>query len=95
MRRGRRRRRRADLARVASRRWRRHTAELRAVHGDSRKDFALAVQAENLPIGPMMAIWTGQVENTRAWVDGRAKAGDWGDGFLDTLAGYLGEPALG
>lgn len=67
------------------------TAELRAIHGASRKDFALAVQAENLPIGPMMAIWTAQVADTRAWVDGRAKGGEWGDSFLDTLAGYLGE----
>lgn len=68
------------------------TAELRAVHGTDRKGFALAVQSAGLPIGPMMAVWAGQVLDTRAWVDGRAKNGDWGDGFLDTIAGFLGEP---
>lgn len=67
------------------------TAELRAVHGADRKGFAVAVQAAGLPIGPMMAVWSGQVPDTRAWVDGRAKDGDWGDGYLDTIAGYLEE----
>lgn len=65
-------------------------AMLRAEHGTDRKAFALAVQEGNLPIGPMMAIYTGQVANTRGYIDHKGKGGDWGDGFLDNLAGELG-----
>lgn len=65
-------------------------AMLRAEHGTDRKAFALAVKEGNLPIGPMMAIYTGQVANTRGYIDHKGKGGDWGDGFLDNLAGELG-----
>ncbi len=65
-------------------------AMLRAEHGTDRKAFALAVQEGNLPIGPMMAIYTGQVANARGYIDHKGKGGDWGDGFLDNLAGELG-----
>jgi len=63
--------------------------DLRVFYGADRKGYALDVQAKQLPMGPMMAIWSQQVVDTRAWIDSRAKDGDWGDGFLDTLAGYL------
>lgn len=42
-----------------------------------------------LPIAPMMSLWQGQVADTNEWVQSRAKDGDWGDGFLDNLAGWL------
>lgn len=60
--------------------------------GWDRKAFALAVQAADLPLGPMMSMWSGQVPSTRAWIDGRAKAGEWGDGFLDNLAEMVSAP---
>lgn len=33
--------------------------------------------------------WQGQADCVRGWVEARAKDGDWGDGFLDSLAGHL------
>lgn len=62
---------------------------LKAEHGKDRKAYAVAVQEGNLPIGVMMALWTGATANARAWIDSRAKDGDWGDAFLDNLAGEL------
>lgn len=58
--------------------------------GKARKAFALAVQAAKLPIAPMMAIWTAQVDTARAWVDAaRREDGEWGDAFLDNLAAWI------
>jgi hypothetical protein len=64
-------------------------SRLRAEHGGDRKSFALAIQAAGLPMGPLMSMWQGQVESTRGWADSRMQNGDWGDGFLDSLAAYL------
>lgn len=55
----------------------------------NRKAFAIAVTMAGLPIAPMMSLWQGQVADTNEWVQSRAKGGDWGDGFLDNLAGWL------
>ena len=63
--------------------------EMRQAHGQDRKTFAVAVQAAGLPIAPLMSLWQGQADCTRGWVESRCKDGDWGDGFLDSLAGYL------
>lgn len=63
--------------------------EMRQMYGDDRKAFAVAVQAAGLPIAPLMSLWQGQADCTRGWVESRCKDGDWGDGFLDSLAGYL------
>lgn len=62
---------------------------IRSITGTDRKAFALQVQMSHLPVAPMMSLWQSQVESTRAWVESRAKHGDWGDGFLDNLAGWL------
>lgn len=62
--------------------------------GQDRKAFALAVQAANLPIAPLMSRWTGQVSDARAWVDAARRAdGEWGDVFLDNLAVWVGKDA--
>jgi len=61
-----------------------------AADGGARKAFALAVQAAKLPIAPMMAIWTAQVDTARGWVDAaRREDGEWGDAFLDNLASWI------
>ena len=59
---------------------------LRAEHRGDRKAYALAVQEGNLPLGPMMSIFNGQVADARSWIEQKGKGGDWGDGFLDNLA---------
>lgn len=64
-------------------------ASFKAEHGKDRKAYALAVQAAALPIGAMMALWTGAATNARGWIDSRAKDGDWSDAFLDNVAEML------
>lgn len=61
-----------------------------SVQAADRKAFALAVQAAKLPIGPMMSMWTRQAGSARTWVQSRAKNGEFGDGFLDSLAEMIG-----
>ena len=64
-------------------------ANLNAQTGGDRKAFAIAVQMAGLPIAPMMAMWTKQVTDARAWVDARKVKGEWSDAFLDNLAAML------
>jgi hypothetical protein len=64
-------------------------ANLNAQTGGDRKAFAIAVQMAGLPIAPMMAMWTKQATDARAWVDARKVNGGWSDAFLDSLATML------
>ena len=64
-------------------------SHLNAQTGGDRKAFAIAVQMAGLPIAPMMAMWTEQATDARAWVDSRKVKGEWSDAFLDSLATML------
>ncbi len=65
-------------------------ARLQRTCGADRKGFALAVQADNLWIAPMMSMWQGQADSTRGWVE-RAKRpdGTWPDTFLDNVLQHV------